>query len=202
MALGGKKRKRSPKEAKGFDPQASLQAGVEILEKADVPFALAGRLAVWTYVSSSKQQFTKDVDFAVPYGYSEQAVAVAKEMGFTITKLTLGYNIRKGELLVDFVDHHPHLEKLFQAAVKAAEEEADEDDMPVVPMDYLIAMKIAAGRQKDDSDVVALLKEIDAEEYQSVRRLVRRELGYGMATRLDMIARSIGHDGPGMEIDS
>jgi len=202
MALGGKKRKRSPKEARGFDPQVSLQAGVEILEKAGVPFALAGRLAVWTYVSSKRQHFTKDVDFAVPYGYSEQAVAVAREMGFTVTKLTLGYSLRKGELLIDFVDHHPHLEKLFHAAVEAAEKEAEKGEMPVVPLDFLIAMKLAAGRQKDDSDVTALLKEIDAEEYQSVRRLVRRELGYGMATRLDMIARSIGHEGPGMEIDS
>jgi hypothetical protein len=202
MATGGKKRKRSPKDVKSFDPQKSLRAGVEILEKANVPFALAGRLAVWTYVSSDRQQFTKDVDFAVPYGYSEQAVAVAKEMGFTVTKLTLGYNVRKGELLIDFVDHHPHLEKLFLAAVKAAKEDVEEDEIPVVPLDFLIAMKLAAGRQKDDSDVIALLKEIDAEEYQSVRRLVRRELGYGMATRLDMVARSVGHEGPGMEIDS
>ncbi len=202
MAAGGKKRKRSPKEARGFDPQESLRAGVGILEKAGVPFALAGRLAVWTYVSSKRQEFTKDVDFAVPYGYSEQAAAAAKEMGYTVRKLSLGYGVRKGELLIDFVDHHPHLDKLYLAAVKAAGEEADEGEMPVVPMDFLIAMKLAAGRQKDDSDVIALLKEIDEEEYQSVRRLVRRELGYGMATRLDMIARSFGHKGPGMEIDS
>jgi hypothetical protein len=202
MSLGKKKRKNSPKEAKGFDPQDSMRAGVEILKTAGVPYALAGKLAVWTYVASRRQQYTKDVDFAVPYGYSEQAAAAAEEMGYTVTKLSLGYSVRKGNLLIDFVDHHPHLTELFHAAVKAAEKETGEGEMPVVPMEFLIAMKLAAGRQKDDFDVTALLKEVDEKEYQEVRRLVAEQLGYGMAARLDMIARSIGHPGPGMELDS
>lgn len=202
MSLSKKKRRNSPKEAKGFDPQDSMRAGVDILKSAGVPYALAGKLAVWTYVPERSQQYTKDVDFAVPYGYSEQAAASAEEMGYTVTKLSLGYSVRKGKLLIDFVDHHPHLEKLYLAAVKAAQKEAEESEVPVVPLDFLIAMKLAAGRQKDDFDVMALVKEIDEKEYQEVRQLVAEQLGYGMATRLDMIARSIGHPGPGMELDS
>jgi hypothetical protein len=202
MSLGNKKRKRSPREAGGSDPRPSMEAGVEILREAGVPFALAGRLAVWTYVPPERQQYTKDVDFAVPYGYSEQAARVAQEKGYEVERLSLAYSVRRGNVLIDFVDHHPHLEKLYLAAVKAAQEEAGEDEIPVVPLDYLVAMKLAAGRQKDDFDITVLLKEVDENEYGEVRGLVRRELGYAAAVRLDMIARSIGHAGPGPEVDS
>ena len=202
MSLRSRKPRNSPKDAKGFDPQESMRAGVEILKKTGVPYALAGRLAVWSYVPPERQQYTKDVDFAVAYGCSEQAAGVAEEMGYSVTKLSLGYRITKGKLLIDFVDHHPYLTDLYHAAVKAAAEAVEEGEIPVVPLDFLIAMKLAAGRQKDDSDVTVLLREVDEEEYREVRGLIAEQLGYGMATRLDMVARSIGHAGPGMEPDS
>jgi hypothetical protein len=196
-----------PGEAKGFDPARSLRAGVEVLRAAGVPFALAGRLAVWTYVPERSQRYTRDVDFAVPYGYSEQAAAVAERMGFNVTKLPLGYGLRKEGMLIDLVDRHPDLDDLFLAAVNAAREELESsegggDSVPVVPLGFLVAMKLATGREKDDEDVSVLLKELDEAEYGEVRTLVRRHLGFGMASRLDMIARRIGHPGPGMEIDS
>ena len=62
-----------------FDPNPSAEVGAEILRAAGAPFAIAGRAAVGVYVPPEGQQFKKDVDFAVPYGYAEAIEKAARE---------------------------------------------------------------------------------------------------------------------------
>ena len=186
-------------ELEAFDPGPSLRAGVSILERSGAPYALAGRLAVWTYVPPARQEFTKDADFAVPHDHIGRAAEVAREMGYQVRKLPLGYAVEGEGISIDFVDHHPHYERLYLEAVKAARREAAEGETPIVPLDYLIAMKIGARRTEDERDVRALLPLVDGDEYQNIRRLVHDYLGRVAALDLDILAREIGHPGPGPE---
>jgi hypothetical protein len=191
--------RRPLEELEAFDPGPSLKAGTEILEKSGAPYALAGRLAVWAYVPPARQEFTKDVDFAVPHGNIARAAEVARDMGYQVRKLPLGYAVEGKGVSIDFVDHHPDYERLYADAVEAAREEAAQGETPVVPLGYLVAMKIGARRAEDERDVKALLPLVDGDEYGEIRRLVHDYLGRVAALDLDILAREIGHPGPGPE---
>ncbi len=192
---------RSADEWPAFDPKPSAAAGVEVLKAAGVPFALAGRVAVWTYVPPQGQAFTKDVDFAVPHGYAEAIVEAAKEAGYRTERLSIGgVGISGQGIAVDAIDRHPHAAELFADAVKAAQDgdkriDAEGEAVPVVPKMHLIAMKLIPHKEKDDTDVQELLKTITAEEYREVRRAVEKYLGPLDAEHLDSLAVGIGHAG-------
>ena len=202
-----KKRKYNdlPKELPRFDPEPSLKIGLELLEAAGVPFALAGRLAVWTYVPPSGQQFTKDVDFAVPYEHTERVAAVARERGYRVVELSIGgAGIRAGRVSIDFIDRHPYLEELFRDAVAAAQQQPDrvrvgDRDVPVVPKGHMIAMKLVTFERDDERDVEEMLLTLSKEDYPGLRKLVLKYLGYASVQHLDVLARGIGHPGPGMK---
>ena len=101
-------KRRSLDDYPRFDPKVSAEAGVRILRAAGVPFALAGRVAVWTYVPAEGQAFTKDVDFAVPYGYADAIEEAARERGFESSRLSIGgVGVKKGDISVDFIDRQP-----------------------------------------------------------------------------------------------
>ena len=192
---------RSASEWPAFDPKPSSAAGVRVLRAAGVPFALAGRVAVWTYVPPSGQRFTKDVDFAVPYGYTDAIMKAAEEAGLRVTELSIGGIGMSGKgVAVDAIHRHPHAAKLFADAVKAAQEgdkpvEVDGEPVPVVPKYHLIAMKLVPREEKDERDVMELLKTVSAEEYREARRLVEKYLGPLDAEHLDALATRIGHAG-------
>lgn len=194
-----------PRELPRFDPAESLRIGFDLAEAADVPFALAGRLAVWFYVPPAGQQFTKDVDFAVPYGHSDRVAAVAKQKGYRVAELSIGgYGIRAGRVSIDFIDRHPHLEPLFRDAVAAAQEQPErvkvgEAQIPVVPRDYMIAMKLVTREPTDERDVEEMLMGVSKGQYPALQELVLRHLGVAGVEHLDFLARKIGHPGPGMK---
>ena len=183
--------------------EPSFVAGVRILRSAGVRFALAGRMAVWSYVPPRGQLVTKDVDFAVPYGYSDAIERAARESGFAVRKLGIGGLGIDGEnVVVDFIDRAPSLTRLFADAVGAAEERGNVFalggvEAPVVPKEYLVAMKLVPHEEGDERDVQELLKTMSAEEYREARRLVEKYLGYVTTQYLDALARKIGHAGPG-----
>lgn len=184
-----------------FDPNPSARVGIGILRAAGVPFALAGRVAVWTYVPPEGQAFTKDVDFAVPYGYAEAIEKAARAAGCETSRLSIGgVGVKKGDISVDFIDRHPHAAELFTDAVAAAQAGGKrvgngEAEAPVVPKHHLLAMKLIPHEEKDEHDVMELLKTISAEEYREVRRLVEEYLGPLDAEHLDALATRIGHAG-------
>ena len=194
-----------PRELPRFDPEESLKLGLELLREADVPFALAGRLAVWMYVPPEGQQFTKDVDFAVPYGHTDRVAAVARERGYEVNELSIGgFGIRARRLSIDFIDRHPHLEPLFRDAVARAQEQPErvkvgEAEIPVVPRDYMIAMKLVTREPADERDVEEMLMSVSNGQYPALQELVLRHLGVASVEHLDFLARGVGHPGPGMK---
>jgi hypothetical protein len=113
-----------------------------------------------------------------------------------------GIGFRLKEVEVDFIDRHPDLGRLFAAAVAAANEKGQKVKLggqlvPVVPRDFLIAMKIATMEEKDDRDAESLILSVPDKDYPKLRSLVRKYLGPVGALRLDDLARKAGHPGPG-----
>lgn len=176
------------------DAERSADEGVAILEAAGVPYALAGYLAVVHYIPPSAERQTKASDFAVPYGYSDRAAKAAEEAGYSIKRLGIGgYQLSKPGVLIDLIDRHPRLHQLFADAVKAAQaEQPDPESVPVVPLEYLITMKMVSGSGKDTQDVDYMLMEVADEDYPAIRETVDRYLGIAALERLDDLARSVG----------
>jgi hypothetical protein len=186
-----------------FNPEPSARAGVKVLRAAGVEFAVIGRVAVWMYVPPERQAYTKDVDFAVPHSAFPRVIEAAREEGYSLNPLPIGgWALRAKGIAVDFIDRHPELGALFAAAIRAAREtgcraRVGRLSVPVVPIDFLIAMKVATGEPKDESDVEALVQAVPDAAYAPLRALVRKYLGPAGALRLDVIARRVGHPGPG-----
>lgn len=49
-----------------FDPEPAAKLAKELLDTVNAPFAVIGRIAVWAYLPPEAQEFTKDIDIAVP----------------------------------------------------------------------------------------------------------------------------------------
>ena len=113
-----------------------------------------------------------------------------------------GIAFRQKGVFLDFIDRHPELSDLFAAAVAAARRRGPRlplggGRVPVVPKEFLIAMKIATMQEKDDRDVESLILSVPDQAYPKLRSLVRKYLGPVGALRLDDLARKAGHPGPG-----
>jgi len=116
------------------------------LREAGVPHALAGGLAVGAH---GYPRTTDDVDFLVG------DEAFEKHAGGIVTlRVPL---IAVGNVRVDFVsmDESRGEHEQLRPAVEASPQS---EQIPVVPLDVLIYMKLKASRQKDIADVVELLK--------------------------------------------
>jgi hypothetical protein len=192
---------RSAQELPAFDPAPSAKAGVEILELAGVGYALIGRVAVWLYLPPDQHAYTKDVDFAVFHGDLGRIARASVEKGYHPKPLSIGgFAVRGGPVTVDFVDRHPELSNLFAGAIRAARRSGPRFavgklKVPVVPKNYLIAMKIATMEDKDEKDAASLIMTVPPDSYRPLRAFVRRQLGPLLAMRLDAIARRAGHLG-------
>jgi hypothetical protein len=178
-----------------------VRAAVRILRAAGVPFALAGRVAVWTYVPPRGQGFTRDVDFAVPYGYGQAIEEELKKEGFEPVTLGIGgLGIERDAVVVDFIDRHPSLSRLYTEAVEKAQANVqrfgeEELEVPVVPKDYLLAMKLVLHETKDEEDAQELMLTMSEEELRAARRLVESHVGAAGVDHLDTLARRIRHPG-------
>jgi hypothetical protein len=198
---GGSRPTRSARELPAFDPAPSAEAGVEILELAGVGYALVGRVAVWLYLPPDQHAYTKDVDFAVFHSDLRRIAKASVEKGYRPSPLSIGgFAVRGGPVTVDFVDRHPNLSPLFAAAIRAARRSGPQFAVgkrkaPVVPKNYLIAMKIATMEDKDEKDAASLIMTVPPTGYRALRSFVRRQLGPLLAMRLDAIARKAGHAG-------
>jgi hypothetical protein len=192
---------RSTRELPAFDPARSAKAGVEILELAGVGYALVGRVAVWLYLPPEQHAYTKDVDFGVFHGDLGRIAKASVEKGYRPKPLSIGgFAVRGGSVTVDFVDRHPELSNLFAGAIRAARRSGPRFavgklKVPVVPKNFLIAMKIATMEEKDEKDAASLIMTVPPDGYRSLRSFVRRHLGPLLAMRLDAVARRAGHAG-------
>jgi len=143
----------------------------------------------------SQHEFTKDADFAVLLNESAKIEKEATTLGANYNYLNIGgIGVREHGINVDFIDRRlSNVDPLFREAIENATGEVyvDEIKIPVVSLDYLIAMKMVSGEPKDDNDLKKLLS-LQKADYQNVREIVRKHLGPITAERLDVFAREVG----------
>ena len=139
------------------------------LREAGVPHALAGGLAVGAH---GYPRTTDDVDFLV----GDEAF-VTHAGGLVTLRVPL---VAVGKVRIDLVpiDPSPDGRKQLRPAVESPPQS---EQIPIVPLEALIYMKLKAARQKDIADLVELLKRgrIDADEVgrylaQSAPELVQK----------------------------
>lgn len=130
----------------GHVPHAYLdgaRAASEAFRAAGVRHVLVGGLAVGTH---GYPRGTRDIDFMV----GDEAF---ESHGLIVTPRA-GLPVKYSGIPVDWVS----LEPGERAALEEFLVEASPGEVPVMPVEPLVAMKLLAGRQKDQSDVVELLK--------------------------------------------
>ena len=179
-----------------FDPEPSLRKAVDLLRKANVsPYALIGRVALWCYLEEEQHQYTKDVDFAVPLSFTEDLEKILKDEKLNYLQLQIGgFGIRDEKYQIDLIDRRfNRMDLLFKEAIENTEQfiTLDDEKIPVVEIEYLIAIKMISGEPKHDFDVKALLK-INELNYQKTKSITHQYLGPGTAERLDYFAREEG----------
>ena len=152
-----------------------------------MPFALIGRIAMWTLLPSDQHEFTKDVDFAVPLRARASIRAALARRDITPRELPIGgLAVREGEIKVDFIDRSEGgLHNLFEEAIAAAGRSdrratVSGNSLPVVPPEYLLALEVVAAERKDQDDAIRLLKALPQLELPRAREIVFRQGGPGL----------------------
>lgn len=83
---------------------------------------------------------------------------------------------------------------LYLDAIRAAEAQDDQfEGIPVAPPEHLVAMKLAAGTDRDERDAIRLLAKVKDLDVEATRGLVRKFLGPGLLGRLEECLRRAGH---------
>ena len=185
------------KKFQTFDPNPSLRFALRLFLKAGITeFALIGKLAMWAYLEDESQhEFTKDVDFAVflNESYKIEQQASAQKLNYNHLHIG-GIGIREKGINIDCIDRRLHgIDRLFSEAIENASGEVyvDENKIPVVALEHLIAMKMVSGEPKDDNDLKKLLC-LENVNYKKARNIVDKYLGPITAERLDVFAREVG----------
>lgn len=196
------RRKSQPRPLPTFDPVPSATFGVEILNRSKSRRALIGKVAMWYWLDDeADHEYTKDVDFAVPRASVPAILDVLGQTDAEVSQLGIGginARITRRGIRTDFIDRSSeewgNLQPLYLDAIRAAE--AQDDDFagaPVAPPEHLVAMKLAAGTDKDERDAIRLIAKVKDLDIGATRDLVRKFLGPGLLGRLEECLRRAGH---------
>ncbi len=195
-------RRKSPPRPLAFDPVPSASFGVEILDRSKAPRALIGRVAMWYWLDDeADHELTKDVDFAVPQESLPAIVSTLRETEAEVSQLVIGgvnaRIVRRG-IRTDFIDRSSeewgNLQPLYLDAIRAAEKQDDDfEGAPVASPEHLVAMKLAAGTDKDERDAIRLIAKVKDLDIGRTRDLIRKFLGPGLLGRLEECLRRAGH---------
>lgn len=193
---GSGNKKDAPITLDVFDPIPSIHAAAAALDASGTPFALIGGVALDAW---GVPRATKDVDFAVPYGKAEEVAKLLEAPSLQTRPLRIGgVALRDAvrNLRIDFIDRRFYFGPLFREAIAEAAEAArkvrvGERDVPLVSLEYLLAMKLVSGEDKDDIDAGRILR-LKMLDYKKAREIIERHLGPATANRADKMARVAG----------
>jgi hypothetical protein len=122
--------------------QASMKCVAAILRENDVPYALAGSLAVW---ARGGPDVSHDVDFVILPDDRERVLTLMEDAGMRTEKPPPDwlYKAYDGDNLIDFIFYAPT--GTTSAYIENAEELVVESvRMPVMTVDDVLIMKLAA----------------------------------------------------------
>lgn len=155
-------------------PMISTDVGIEAVQQAgqlaaqeEIDWAIAGGLAMHLYGSP---RMTKDVDII-----ASQSLPVPSEQRLTFGGSSYTLQIGKYAVPVDWIVRSAGYRKYYLAALKEALELPN--GLRIVTPEWLVILKINAGRQKDLHDIVFLLKQQKLVERSTVRQKVIETAG-------------------------
>jgi hypothetical protein len=141
--------------------EAAQQMG-QLAAKEEIEWALAGGLAMHLYGSP---RLTKDVDIIASRDLS---LTPQHRLGFGGSSYTL--QVGKYAVQIDWIVRNDGYQKYYRAALKDAIELSN--GLRLVKPEWLVILKINAGRQKDLDDIVFLLKQEKLVDRQTVKQKV------------------------------
>ena len=171
-------------------PQVTAR-GARLLKSVGGSFALIGGVAMQAY---GLDRYTKDVDFAVRE--AQGAAALAAWTGVSHPLRIGGVCLETDVAGIDLIDRRVEFRSLYEEAIDATTRsgfvvEADGEAVPVAPMEFLVAMKLASARHKDEFDLAYLLARPEL-DYHKARDIVVKHFTSVAAKFLDRMARSAG----------
>lgn len=128
--------------------EAAQKAG-QLAAQEEIEWALAGGLAMHLYGSP---RLTKDVDIIAS---GDLSLTPQHRLGFGGSSYIL--QVGKYSVQVDWIVRNDGYQKYYRAALKEAIELSN--GLRLVKPEWLVILKINAGRQKDLDDIVFLLKQ-------------------------------------------
>ena len=190
-----------------FDPSPSGKFACSVLREVGVRGTLIGRLAIWAWVEdSSRHNFTKDLDIAISRRDERKLLAYLSDYkDLRVRQLSIGgFNIsdEANNIKVDFI-HRLSLEwgdlsHLYEEAIREAAKldhvvTIGGSPLLLVPVEYLLTMKLATAERKDEDDVKSLLENVESLEVDKVRDLVCRHIGPLWKAKFENLLREAGH---------
>lgn len=177
----------SSKRVKFLDPAEVDEALAELAEIAcecSCDVAIIGGVAMMVYGSD---RLTKDVDVAAADDHPFRArLSVSRRLSFGgIAALT------RRKHPVDVVVREDEYRNLYNKAVESAVDQGL--PLRVVTPEYLAALKMAAARDKDVSDLKTLIR-LEVLDLVAARQIIRTYLGEYAARELDSLAAEVEWD--------
>lgn len=157
-------------------PEALIRAAQEVVEKAEaagIDVALVGGLALNLAGST---RLTSDIDF-VASGAHPEWYASDRKLPFGGDAL-----VGPDEIPTDWIVRSDEYQALYEEALGTAGVDKG-TGLPVALPEYIGAMKMAAGRKKDDADLEWLLSQ-DWFDRALFKRIVKEHLGTFAAREL------------------
>jgi len=197
----------APRRAKApklptFDPVPSTEFGLQILRDAKARHTLIGKVAMWYWLEDmANHEFTKGADFAVPRSSIPPILQRLHATEAKVSQLSIGgvnAQVPEKGIRTDFIDRSNEewgdLQPLYVEAIEAASRGEDRfRDVPVTPPEYLVAMKVGAGTDKDERDCIRLLAKVLDMDVELTRNLTRKYVGPAGIGRLEECLRRAGH---------
>ncbi|MDZ7266227.1 MAG: hypothetical protein ONB48_04885 [candidate division KSB1 bacterium] len=139
---------------------------------APIKFAVVGAVASRHYMP---ERLTQDIDIVILAEQQSEAQARLQEAGYRFEgTLTIGgssWRSPEGKI----VDLIAVRESWWPHALAAAQNNRDAENLPILPLAYLVLMKYRAGRLQDLADISRMLGQVDESQLAEVRALFDRE---------------------------
>jgi hypothetical protein len=164
-----------------LDPKDMAEAILEVAEMArhaQTRVVLIGGAAMVLYGSD---RMTMDVDFASREYLPELTIVRSLSFGGYAGLSRSGHPV---DIIIRCDEYAPLYEEAIDHAVDAGL------PVPVVDPDHLAALKMAAGREKDELDLKTLIR-LGVLNHHKTRRIVKTHLGEYAARTLDSLCEEV-----------
>jgi hypothetical protein len=154
-------------ESPTISTDVGLEAAVEIGKIAadeNIEWALVGGVAMYLYGSP---RLTKDVDII-----ASKIVSLKANAPLTFGGNNYTIEVGKYKVAVDWIVRNDGYAKYYRAALEEAV--VFPNGMRLISPEWLVILKLFAGRQKDYDDVVFLLKENDLVNRSKIKETIIR----------------------------